>query len=132
MYYYNNFDEFMKRSSKLSNNIYKQNNNNIFLLDNLINDLYLDLLKIVPKKIARSASINSKNTFEYFLDYSTKEIKLILKENNKFWSLYYKVYPSYIDEKKKLNNDNISLLEADIKVINLKDFYEKNVKKYYN
>ena len=131
MHNYNKSDEFIKRGTKLLNNISKQNNNNIFLLDNLINDLYLDLLKIVPKNISRSASINSKNTFEYFLDCSTEEIKLILKENNKSWSLHYIVYPSYLDEKQKLNN-NIGALEADIKVINLKDFYEKNVKKYYN
>ena len=128
---YNNSERFLKNSPKLLNDIFKQSNRNNFLLDNLISGLYSDLLRIVPEKIARSASINSKNIFEYFLNYSTEEIKLILKENNYSWSLYYKVYPSYLDDKQKLN-PNENSLDGSTKVINLKYFYEKNVKKYCN
>ena len=128
---YNNSERFLKNSPKLLNDIFKQSNRNNFLLDNLISGLYSDLLRIVPEKIARSASINSKNIFEYFLNYSTEEIKLILKENNYSWSLYYKVYPSYLDDKQKLNTNENSL-DGSTKVINLKYFYEKNVKKYCN
>ena len=128
---YSNSERFLKNSPKLLNDIFKQSNRNNFLLDNLISGLYSDLLRIVPEKIARSASINSKNIFEYFLNYSTEEIKLILKENNYSWSLYYKVYPSYLDYKQKLN-PNENSLDGSTKVINLKYFYEKNVKKYCN
>ena len=120
-----------KSSSKLLNNIFKQNNRNSYLLDTLIRDLYLDLLGMVPEKVARSASANSKNVFEYFLNYSTEDIKLILIENDCTWSLHYKVCPSYLDEKQKLNSLEKSL-DLDAREINLKDFYEKNVKKYYN
>ena len=128
---YSNSERFLKNSPKLLNDIFKQSNRNNFLLENLISGLYSDLLRIVPEKIARSASINSKNIFEYFLNYSTEEIKLILKENNYSWSLYYKVYPSYLDDKQKLN-PNENSLDGSTKVINLKYFYEKNVKKYCN
>ena len=127
---YNNPKRFLKNSPKLLNDIFKQSNRNNFLLENLISDLYSDLLRIVPEKIARSASINSKNIFEYFLNYSTEEIKLILKENNYSWSLYYKVYPPYLDDKQKLNYYENSF-NGSTNVINLKYFYEKNVKKYY-
>ena len=128
---YNNSERFLKNSPKLLNDIFKQSNRNNFLLENLISGLYSDLLRIVPEKIARLASINAKNIFEYFLNYSTEEIKLILKENNYSWSLYYKVYPSYLDDKQKLN-PNENSLDRSTKVINLKYFYEKNVKKYCN
>ena len=127
----NNSERFLKNSPKLLNDIFKQSNRNNFLLENLISGLYSDLLRIVPEKIARLASINAKNIFEYFLNYSTEEIKLILKENNYSWSLYYKVYPSYLDDKQKLN-PNENSLDGSTKVINLKYFYEKNVKKYCN
>ena len=120
-----------KSSSKLLNNIFKQNNRNSYLLDTLIRDLYLDLLGMVPENVACSASANSKNVFEYFLNYSTEDIKLILIENNNTWSLLYKVSPSYLDEKQKLNSLEKSL-DLGAREINLKDFYEKNVKKYYN
>ena len=122
---------FFKKNSKLLNKISKQNNRNSFLLDNLISDLYTFLLKLFPKKIAFAASINSRETFEYFLDYNIEDIKLILKNKNNTWSLCYKVYPSYLNVNNKIKN-NSSILDADVTVINLKYFYEKNVKKYYN
>ena len=128
---YNNSERFLKNSPKLLNDIFKQSNRNNFLLENLISGLYSDLLRIVPEKIARLASINAKNIFEYFLNYSTEEIKLILKENNYSWSLYYKVYPSYLDDKQQLD-PNENYLDGNTKVINLKYFYEKNIKKYCN
>ena len=131
MIYHDSSKRSAKNSFKRLNNVFKQNNRNSYLLDNLISDLYLYLLRMVPEKIARAASTNSKNTFEYFLNYSTEDIKLILIENNNTWSLLYKVSSSYLDEKQKLNSLEKSL-DLDAREINLKDFYEKNVKKYYN
>ncbi len=131
MLYHDSSKRSAKNSSKCLNNIFKQNNRDSYLLDKLISDLYLDLLRMVPEKIARSASTNSKNTFEYFLNYSTEDIRLILIENNYTWSLHYKVCPSYLDEKQKLNSEKISL-DLGVREISLKNFYKKNVKKYYN
>ena len=108
-----------------------QNNSNSFLLDNLISDLYSHLCSLVPEKIAFSAAINSRDTFEYFLDYSVEKIKLVLNHNNNIWRLCYKVYPSYIyDQHKFKNNKNIS--HVDRIVVKLNDFFTKNVKKYYH
>ena len=129
--YNNNTKGFFKRNSKLLNKISKQNTRNSFLLDNLTSDLYTFLLKLFPEKIALVASINSRDSFEYFLDYNIEDIKLILKNKNNTWSLCYKVYPSYLNVKNKVNKSS-SILDVDVTVINLKDFYEKNVKKYYN
>ena len=129
--YTNNSISFVKKKSKLLNNISKQNNRNSFLLDNLISDLYLFLLNVVPKNIALAASVNSRDAFEYFLDYSIQDMKLILKNSNETWTLFYKVYPSYINTMDKIKKFN-SVSDADVTVINLKDFYEKNIKKYYN
>ena len=129
--YNNNTKGFFKKNSKLLNKISKQNNRNSFLLDNLTNDLYTSLLYLFPEKIALAASINSRDSFEYFLDYNIEDIKLILKNKNNTWSLCYKVYPSYLNVKNKANKSS-SILDVDVTVINLKDFYEKNIKKYYN
>ena len=129
--YNNNTKGFFKKKSKLLNKISKQNNRNSFLLDNLTNDLYTSLLNLFPEKIALAASINSRDSFEYFLDYNIEDIKLILKNKNNSWSLCYKVYPSYLNVKNKIEK-NSSILDVDVAVISLKDFYEKNVKKYYN
>ena len=129
--YNNNTKGFFKKKSKLLNKISKQNNRNSFLLDNLTNDLYTSLLNLFPEKIALAASINSRDSFEYFLDYNIEDIKLILKNKNNTWSLCYKVYPSYLNVKHKANKSS-SILDVDVTVINLKDFYEKNIKKYYN
>ena len=129
--YRSNSNEFIKKSSKLLNNVFKQNYENSFLIDNLINDLYEELLKLVPKKIAVSASVNSKDSFKYFLNYSIEDITLILKNNNDNWSLCYIVNASYLDNGNKLLQDTSNLGE-NIMIINLKDFYEKNVKKYYH
>ena len=129
--YNNNTKGFFKRNSKLLNKISKQNTRNSFLLDNLTSDLYTFLLKLFPEKIALVASINSRDSFEYFLDYNIEDIKLILKNKNNSWSLCYKVYPSYLNVKNKIEK-NSSILDVDATVISLKDFYEKNVKKYYN
>ena len=129
--YNNNTKGFFKRNSKLLNKISKQNTRNSFLLDNLTSDLYTSLLKLFPEKIALVASINSRDSFEYFLDYNIEDIKLILKNKNNTWSLCYKVYPSYLNVKNKIEK-NSSILDLDVAVISLKDFYEKNVKKYYN
>ena len=129
--YNNNTKGFFKKNSKLLNKISKQNTRNSFLLDNLTSDLYTFLLKLFPEKIALVASINSRDSFEYFLDYNIEDIKLILKNKNNSWSLCYKVYPSYLNVKNKIEK-NSSILDVDATVISLKDFYEKNVKKYYN
>ena len=129
--YNNNTKGFFKKNSKLLNKISKQNTRNSFLLDNLTSDLYTFLLKLFPEKIALVASINSRDSFEYFLDYNIEDIKLILKNKNNTWSLCYKVYPSYLNVQHKANKSS-SILDVDVTVINLKDFYEKNIKKYYN
>ena len=123
--------KFLKKNSKLLNNISVQNNRNIFLLDNLISNLYSHLTSLVPEKIAFSAAINSRDTFEYFLYYSVEKTKLVLNYNNNVWSICYKVYPYYIyDQHKFKNNKNIS--HVDRIVVKLNDFFTKNVKKYYN
>ena len=129
--YNNNTKGFFKKNSKLLNKISKQTNRNSFILDNLISDLYTSLLNLFPKKIALAASINSRASFEYFLDYNIEDIELILKNKNNTWRLCYKVYPSYLNVKSEIKK-NSSILDVDVTVINLKDFYEKNVKKYYN
>jgi hypothetical protein len=126
---HNNYSKkFMKKSSKLLNNISVQNNRNSFLLDNLISNLYSHLCSLVPEKIAFSAAINSRDTFEYFLEYSVEKTKLILNYNNNNWSLCYKVYPSYLYDQRKFKN----ILDVDKIVVSLNNFFTKNIKKYYN
>ena len=129
---HNNYSKkFVKKSSKLLNNISVQNNRNGFLLDNLISNLYSHLCSLVPEKIAFSAAINSRDTFEYFLDYSVEKTKLVLNRNNNVWSLCYKVYPSYLDDQHKFKGStNIS--HVDRIVVHLNDFFTKNAKKYYH
>ena len=129
---HNNYSKkFVKKSSKLLNNTSVQNNRNSFLLDNLISNLYSHLCSLVPEKIAFSAAINSRDTFEYFLEYSVEKTKLVLNRNNNVWSLCYKVYPSYLYDKHEFN-DNTIFSEVDRIVVHLNDFFTKNVKKYYN
>ena len=123
--------KYVKKSSKLLNNISVQNNRNIFLLDNLISNLYSHLCSLVPEKIAFSAAINSKDTFEYFLEYSVEKTKLVLNRNNNVWSLCYKVYPSYLYDQQKFK-DNTNISHVDRIVVHLNDFFTENVKKYYH
>lgn len=127
----NNSKKFLKKSSKLLNNISVQNNRNSFLLDNLISNLYSHLCSLVPEKIAFSAAINSKDTFEYFLEYNIEKTKLVLNRNNNTWSLCYKVYPSYLYDQYE-SNDNTNISHIDRIVVHLNDFFTKNVKKYYH
>ena len=123
--------KFVKKSSKLLNNISIQNSRNSFLLDNLISNLYSHLSSLVPEKIAFLAANNSRDTFEYFLEYSVEKTKLVLIRNNNVWSLCYKVYPSYLyDQYKFKDNSNIS--HVDRIVVHLNDFFTNNVKKYYH
>ena len=129
---HNNYSKkFLKKGSKLLNNISVQNNRNSFLLDNLISNLYLHLCSLVPEKIAFSAAINSKDAFEYFLEYSVEKTKLVLSRNNNIWSLCYKVYPSYLYDQNKFK-DNTNISHVDRIVVHLNDFFKKNVKKYYH
>ena len=129
---YNNYSKkFVKKSSKLLNNISVQNNRNSFLLDNLISNLYSYLTNLVPDKIAFSAAINSRDTFEYFLEYSVEKTTLVLNRNNNIWSLCYKVYPSYLYDQHKLK-DNTNISHVDRIVVHLNDFFTENVKKYYH
>ena len=129
---YNNYSKkFVKKSSKLLNNIPLQNNRNSFLLDNLISNLYSHLCSLVPEKIAFSAAINSKDTFEYFLEYSVEKTTLVLNSNNNVWSLCYKVYPSYLYDQQKFK-DNTNIFHVDRIVVHLNDFFTENVKKYYH
>ena len=129
---YNNYSKkFVKKSSKLLNNISVQNNRNSFLLDNLISNLYSHLCSLVPEKIAFSAAINSKDTFEYFLEYSVEKTTLVLNRNNNIWSLCYKVYPSYLYDQQKFE-DNITILYVNRINVHLDNFFTKNVKKYYH
>ena len=128
----NNYSKkFVQKNSKLLNNISVQNNRNSFLLDNLISNLYSHLTSLVPEKIAFSAAINSRDTFEYFLEYSVEKTILVLNRNNHVWSLCYKVYPSYLyDQHKFKNNTNIS--HIDRIEVHLNNFFTKNVKRYYH
>ena len=129
---HNNYSKkFIKKSSKLLKNISVQNNRNSFLLDNLISNLYSHLCSLVPEKIAFSAAINSRDTFEYFLEFSVEETKLVLSRNNNIWSLCYKVYPSYLYDQQKFK-DYTNILHVDRIVVHLNDFFTKNVKKYYH
>ena len=129
---HNNYSKkFLKKNAKLLNNICIQNNRNSFLLDNLISNLYSHLCKLVPEKIAFSAAINSKDTFEYFLEYSVEKTKLVLNRNNNTWSLCYKVYPSYLYDQHEFN-DNTNISHVDRIVVHLNDFFTKNVKKYHH
>ena len=129
---HNNYSKkFVKKSFKLLNNISVQNNINNYLLDNLISNLYSHLCNLVPEKIAFSAAINSRDTFEYYLDYNVEKTKLVLNHNNNIWHLCYKVYPSYLyDQNKFKDNTNISHVYR--VVVHLNDFFTENVKKYYN
>ena len=129
--YINYSKKSVKKSSKLLNNISVQNNRNSSLLDNLISNLYSHLCSLVPEKIAFSAAINSKDTFEYFLEYSVEKTTLVLNRNNNIWSLCYKVYPSYLYDQHKLK-DNTNISHVDRIVVHLNDFFTENVKKYYN
>ena len=127
----NNSKNFMKKSSKLLNYNSVQNNRNRFLLDNLISNLYSHLCSLVPEKIAFSAAINSRDTFEYFLEYSVEKTILVLNRNSNIWSLCYKVYPSYIYDQHKFQ-DNTNIAHVDRILVHLDDFFTKNVKKYYH
>ena len=127
----NDSKKFVKKSSKLPDNISVQNNRNSFLLDNLISNLYSHLCSLVPEKIAFSAAINSRDTFEYFLQYSVEKTKLVLNRNNNIWSLCYKVYPSYLYDQQKFKY-NTDISHVDRIVVYLDDFFTKNVKKYYH
>ena len=129
---HNNYaKKFVKKSAKLSFNVSVQNNRNSFLLEHLISNLYSHLCSLVPEKIAFSAAINSKDTFEYFLEYSVEKTKLVLNRNNNTWSLSYKVYPSYLYDQYE-SNDNTNISHIDRIVVHLNDFFTKNVKKYYH
>ena len=129
---HNNYSKkFLKKGSKPLNNISVQNNRNSFLLDNLIINLYSYLCSIVPEKIAFSAAINSKDAFEYFLEYNAEKTKLVLNRNNNTWNLCYKVYPSYLYDQHEFN-DNTNISHVDRIVVHLNDFFTKNVKKYYH
>ena len=129
---HNNYSKkFMKKSSKLLKNISVQNNRNSFLLDNLISNLYSHLSSLVPEKIAFSAAINSRDTFEYFLEYRVEKTTLVLNRNNNVWSLCYKVYPSYLYDQNKFKDDT-NFSHIDRIVVNLDGFFTKNVKKYYH
>ena len=129
---HNNYSKkFLKKGSKPLNNISVQNNRNSFLLDNLIINLYSYLCSIVPEKIAFSAAINSKDAFEYFLEFNAEMTKLVLNRNNNTWSLCYKVYPSYLYDQYEFN-DNTNISHVDRIVVHLNDFFTKNVKKYYH
>ena len=129
---HNNYSKkFVKKNSRLLNNISAQNNRNSFLLDNLISNLYSHLTSLIPEKIAFSAAINSRDTFEYFLEYSVEKTKLVLKRNNNIWSIFYKVYPSYLYDQHEFN-DNTNISHVDRIVVHLNDFFTKNVKKYYH
>ena len=128
----NNYSKkFVKKSSKLLNNISVQNNRNSFLLDNLISNLYSHLCSLVPEKIAFSAAINSRDTFEYFLEYSVEKTKLVLNRKNNVWSLCYKVYPSYLYDQHEFN-DKTNISHVDRIIVHLNEFFTKNVKKYYH
>ena len=129
---HNNYSKkFVKKSAKLLNNISVQNNRNSFLLDNLTSNLYSHLTSLVTEKIAFSAAINSRDTFQYFLEYSVEKTTLVLNRNNNIWSLCYKVYPSYLYDQHKLK-DNTNISHVDRIVVHLNDFFTENVKKYYN
>ena len=128
---YNYSKKFVKKNSKLLNNISVQNNRNSFLLDNLVSNLYSHLSSLVPEKIAFSAAINSKDTFEYFLENSVEKTKLVLNRNNNIWSLCYKVYPSYLYDQQNFK-DNTNISHVDRIVVHLNDFFTENVKKYYH
>ena len=129
---HNNYSKkFLKKNSKPLNNISIQNNRNSFLLDNLISNLYSHLCSLVPEKIAFSAAINSKDTFEYFLEHRVENIKLVLNRNDNTWSLCYKVYPSYLYDQDKFK-DNANISHVDKIVVYLNDFFTKNAKKYYH
>ena len=129
---YNNYSKkFVKKSSKLLNNISVQNNRNSFLLDNLISNLYSHLCSLVPEKIAFSAAINSRDTFEYFLEYSVEKTNLVLNRKNNIWSLCFKVYPCYLYDQHKFK-DNTNISHVDRIVVHLNDFFTENVKKYYH
>ena len=129
---HNNYSKkFLKKGSKLLNNISVQNNRNSFLLDNLIINLYSHLCSLVPEKIAFSAAINSKDAFEYFIEFNAEMTKLVLNRNNNTWSLCYKVYPSYLYDQYEFN-DNTNISHVDKIVVHLNDFFTKNVKKYYH
>ena len=127
----NNSKKFVKRRAKLLNNISVQNNRNSFLLDNLISNLYSHLCSLVPEKIAFAAAINSRDTFEYFLEYNVEKTKLELNRNNNIWSLCYRVYPSYLYDQQKFN-DKTNISHVDRIVVYLNDYFTKNVKKYYH
>ena len=127
----NYYKKIRKKSSKLFKNISMKNNGNSFLLDNLISDLYSHLCGVVPEKIAFSAAINSRDTFEYFLENSVEKTKLVLVQNNNIWSLHYQDYPSYLYDKHKYKN-NKKISHLDKIVVHLNDFFTKNVKKYYH
>ena len=129
---HNNYSKkFVKKNSKLLNNISVRNNRNSFLLDNLISNLYLYLTSLVPEKIALSAAINSRDTFEYFLEYRVEKTTLVLNRNNNVWSLCYKVYPSYLYDQHKFK-DNTNISHIDRIEVHLNSFFTKNVKKYYH
>ena len=125
-----NIKNFKNKRAGIKSKSFK-NTKNIFLINNLINDLYKYLSNIVPEKVATKASINASEIFTYYLENKVEEIILVLNKKYNSWNIMFKVCPSYLND-----HQNLRKIEDHIKknttVLSLKYFYFNHAKKYFN
>ena len=109
-----------------------QNNNNIkSLLDKLVNDLDLYLKKFLPDNISNKVALSSKEVFKYYIDHNIEEVILFLKKKKDVYKDTYRVFPSYLDDRQNISKLH-ERVHKDLLLLSLKDFYNYNIKKYYN
>ena len=118
------------KEDKVIKNSFKSNEND-FITDNLINDLYEHLSNIVSEKVAAKASINSVKIFSYYLDTKVEEVILVLEKKYNSWNIIFKVCPAYLDDHQNFRKID-DFIDKNAIVLSLKDFYFNTVKKYYN
>ena len=128
---YNQKEQNLKiKEDKVIKNSFKSNEND-FITDNLINDLYEHLSNIVSEKVAAKASINSVKIFSYYLDTKVEEVILVLEKKYNSWNIIFKVCPAYLDDDQNFRKIE-DFIDKNAIVLSLKDFYFNTVRKYYN
>lgn len=99
------------------------------ILDSLVNDLKSFLDDFIPKTISLEISNNTKEVFNYYLKNKVEEVLLFFTEENNNYNFRFKVCPSYLN-----SNQRILLIDKylknNTKILSLKDFYLKSLKKY--
>ena len=118
---------FKKKSiKKVENNSSTKDH---IILDSLVNDLKSFLDDFVPKTISLEISNNTKEVFNYYLKTRVEEVLLFLTEEDNNYNFRFKVCPSYLNSNQRLSLID-KYLKNNTKILSLKDFYLKSLKKY--